>query len=332
MNRKALEREKVLVGREQAPLERFARSRFPVLFFFLSLGGCEDCNGKPVGGAPDGAAAAPSASASGPSERLIDGGSVNATPVKNEDILAMVNPEKLPAYSGETGSIEGTVTVTGDLSPPPRIPGDFTKCKEAEATWGKAFREGPGTTTDKRSLADAVVVVTGYSGFYIPEKREAVQATIEGCAYTARTVTLTFGQRLEVKNNTREFWTPTLEPGTNMVLMMAAPKGDPVKVYPKKPGHYLLLDRDRKYAVVDVYAFLHPLHAVTSTSGAFRIDGVPVGKLKVSTMHPQVNGSDEKEIEVSAGGVTKVALTVRSTLKDAGPLIDEDAGYHPKLR
>lgn len=297
------------------------------------LAGCEDCNGnrgasspRPSADTPE--AAAPSASASSAG----DGGPVNVTPVKTDEVFAMLNPQKLPAYSGETGIVEGTVTVTGDLAPPPRIPGDFSKCKDAEATWGKNFREGPGSTTDARTLADAVVVVTGYAGFFVPEKREAVQTSIEGCAYVARTVTMTFGQRLEVKNLTKEFWTPVLEPGVNMVLMMAAPKGDPVKVYPKKPGHYLLLDRDRKYAVVDVYAFLHPLHAVTSNSGAFRIEGVPVGKLKVSTTHPQVPANDEKEIEVKAGVVTKVSLALKNVNKDAGPLIEEDSGYHPVLR
>lgn len=302
--------------------------------FVLLLAGCDGCNGGKGPTTTEDAAPSASAttSASPASSLVVDGGPVNATPVKNEEVVAMVNPDHLPAYRGETGSIEGNVTVTGDLSPPPRVPGDFSKCPDAAATWGKAFREGPGTTTDKRALADAVVVVTGYKGFYVPEKREAARAKIEGCAYTSRTITMTFGQRLEVKNESREFWTPTLAPGLNMVLMMAAPKGDPVKVYPKKPGHYLLLDRDRQYAIVDVYAFLHPLHAATSTTGSFRIDGVPVGKVKVSSMHPQVSGTDEKEIVVAAGGVTKVSLTLQNTIRDAGPLLEEDAGYHPTLR
>lgn len=327
--RKARKREETFEGVDRPLRNPLAPSRFPVLFL-LFLAGCEDCNGnrppRPSADAPD---SAPSASATTSSN---DGGPVNAVPLKTEDVLAMVNPEKLPAFSGATGVVEGTVTVTGDLAPPPRIPGDFTKCKDAEATWGKSFREGPGTASESRVLADAVVVVTGYKGFYIPEKREAVQTTIEGCAYTTRTVTMTFGQRLEVKNTSKEFWTPVLEPGMNMVLMMATPKGDPVKIYPKKPGHYLLLDRDRKYAVVDVYAFLHPLHAVSSTTGAFRIENVPVGKLKVSSMHPQISATDEKEVEIKAGEVAKVSLSLKNVNKDAGPLIEEDSGYHPQLR
>jgi len=148
---------------------------------------------------------------------------------------------------------------------------------------------------------------------------------------------MTFGQRIEVKNLSRDFWTPVLEPGTNMVLMMAPPNGgDPAKIYPKKPGHYVLLDRDRKYAVVDVYTFLHPLHASTDTAGHFRIDGLPVGKLKLSTMHPQIAESTaEQEITVEAGVVQKVDLVLKNVNRDAGAADAgpaSDAGYRPPVR
>jgi hypothetical protein len=248
----------------------------------------------------------------------------------------MVNPEKLPPYAGPTGSIEGTISVTGDPALP--LERDFGRCPDGEKIYGRAFREGP-KVGDKgaRALADAVVVVTGYHGFFIPEKHEAKELRIEGCGYTTRTATMTFGQRIEVKNLSRDFWTPVLEPGTNMVLMMAPPNGgDPAKIYPKKPGHYLLLDRDRKYAVVDVYTFLHPLHASTDTAGHFRIDGLPVGKLKLSTMHPQIADSTaEQEITVEAGVVQKVDLTLKNVNRDAGAPVDAgapDAPYRPPVR
>jgi len=178
--------------------------------------------------------------------------------------------------------------------------------------------------------------VTGYHGFFVQEKVEAKELRIEQCAYTSLNATLTFGQRIEVKNAARDFWTPVLEPGTNMVLMMATPNGDPAKIYPKKPGHYLLLDRDRKYVVVDVYAFLHPLHASSDALGHYRIDGVPVGKLKVSTLHPHISGATaEAEVEVRAGVVAKVDLSLKNVNKDAGGPLEAgaDAGVsRPVLR
>ena len=300
------------------------------------LAGCEDCSRGGGGGAAGDAAAvdgnsvspAPVATSSRP-----DGGTLNATPAPTASVAAMVNPDQLPEYKGPTGSIEGTITVTGDAAP--ATPADFSRCPDAEKTWGKAFREGPPGPGGARPLADAIVVVTGYKGFYLPETQEAKEVRIEGCATTTRTLTLTYGQRIEVKNLSKDFWTPMLEPGPNMVLMMATPGGDPAKIYPKKPGHYVLLDRDRKYAIVDVYAFLHPLHAVSALTGYYRIDGVPVGKLRVSSTHPQIGSNAEADVTVAAGVVHNVDLVLKNVNKDAGARTQDagaDAGFTPIIR
>lgn len=283
-----------------------------------ALAGCDSCTKGGDAGATDAGATRPEASA----PANLDGGALNATPLPTASVAAMVNPDKLPAYDGPTGSIEGTITVTGDPAPP--TPNDFTRCPGAESMWDHAFREGEPNAAGVRPLADAIVAVTGYKGFYLPEKSEAKEIRIERCVMSTRTLTLTFGQRLEVKNLSNEFWTPMLEPGSNMVLMMATPNGDPAKIYPKKPGHFLLTDRDRKYAVVDVYAFLHPLHTASATNGYYRIDGVPVGKVKVSTTHPQIDSTAEQEITVSPGVVHKVDLLLKNVNRDAG--VPKDAG------
>ena len=292
------------------------------------LAGCADCS-KGGGGATSDATASVTLVEAGVSARP-DGGTLNVTPVPTASVAAMVNPDRLPEYSGPTGSIEGTITVTGD--PAPATPADFSRCPDAEKTWGHAFREGPPGPGGARPLADAIVVVTGYKGFYLPETREAKEVRIEGCAATTRTLTLTYGERIEVKNLSKDFWTPMLEPGPNLVLMMATPGGDPAKIYPKKPGHYLLTDRDRKYAVVDVYAFLHPLHTASSLTGFYRIDGVPVGKLKVSSTHAHIDSNAEADVTVAAGVVHKVDLVLKNVNKEAGAPSAPDAAAAPPLR
>jgi hypothetical protein len=288
-------------------------SRAALLVVAAGLGGCEKC-ASPTGTA-DGADAA--------SER--DGGVVNATVLPTASVAAMVNPENLPAYTGPTGSLEGTITVSGD--PPLVIKRDFSRCAAAETLYGRSFREGDG-----RKLADAIVVVTGYQGFYLPEKEEAKQVRIEGCGYDTRTVTLTFGQRLDVKNMSADFWTPLLEPGQHNRFMIATPKGDAIRLYPKKPGHYLLIDRDRKYVDVDVYALLQPLHAVTDMAGHYRIDGVPVGKMTVRTTHPRFEGTATAELDVKPGVIQRLDLALVHTKSDAGAPGEDDAGHRPTLR
>jgi hypothetical protein len=298
------------------------------------LAGCEDCSKG--AGSGDGAGDAASSDGGRAALTVVDassrpeGGTLNATPVPTASVAAMVNPDKLPEYKGPTGSIEGTVTVTGD--PAPATPADFSRCPDAAKTWGHAFREGPPGPGGARPLGDAIVVVTGYKGYYLPETQDAEEIRIEGCATTTRTLTLTFGQRIEVKNLSKEFWTPMLEPGPNLVLMMATPGGDPAKIYPKKPGHFLLTDRDRKYAVVDVYAFLHPLHTATSVTGFYRIDGVPVGKLKVSSTHAHIESNAEADVTVVAGVVHKVDLVLKNVNVEAGAPPPPDAAAAPPLR
>lgn len=278
----------------------------------LSAAGCDGCDkGSGSGGDKiDGA----------PTNTNPDAQPVNASPVPTASVAKMVNPDNLPAYTGPTGSVEGTVTIKGLKAP--ATPADFKGCPDAEKTWGTMFREGDG-----RALADVVVAVTGYVGFYVPEKEEAKQILVKGCAFESRTLTMTFGQRISVKNESREFWTPILEPGPNMVLRMATPGGDPVFIYPKNPGHYILRDRDRKYSEVDVYTFLHPLHTVTNLSGKYRIDGVPVGKMKVNARHPRIDFEQNVDLEVKPAVIHKVDFVIEYATPDAGKTYDAGAPY-----
>ncbi len=275
------------------------------------LAGCDSCSkSQPAAGD-----AAPSATT------IPDAAPINATPIPAASVAKMVNPQNLPAYAGPTGSVEGTITVTGD--PAPETPGDFSRCPDAASVYGHAFRDGK-TPAGSRWLADAVVAITGYSGFFVPEQQDVESLTITGCAFDRRTVTMTFGQRLEVKNLTNDFWTPKLDPPQATMMMMATPHGDPVKLYPKQAGHYHLIDHDRKYAVDDVYAFRHSLHTASKVGGTYRIDGVPVGKLKVNAFHPAMRDTEAvKEIEITAGGVARADLElVYKTPPDAGAPVD----------
>jgi hypothetical protein len=282
-----------------------------VALLALALTGCDSCDkGGSSGDKIDGA----------PTNTNPDAQPVNASPIPTASVAKMVNPDNLPAYTGATGSIEGTVTVKG--LEPPKTPADFHRCPDAEKTWGTLFRVGDG-----HALADAVVAVTGYEGFYVPEKEEAKQIVVRGCAFETRTLTMTFGQRISVKNETKELWTPILEPGANMVLRMATPGGDPVFLYPKNPGHYLLRDRDRRYTEVDVYTFLHPLHTATNLEGHYRIDGVPVGKMKVNARHPRIDFERTVEIEVKPAVIHKVDLVIEYSTPDAGKTYDAGTGY-----
>jgi hypothetical protein len=253
----------------------------------------------PPAAAPDAAASASAAA------------TASAFPIPRASVEAVLNPGELPAYDGPTGSVEGTVYVTGPAAP--NVPIDARKCPAAIDTYGKLFREGTPGADGARPLGDAVVVAVGYSGFYVPEKSPSKLVTIErNCAYPTRTITLTFGQRLEVKNKSSLIFGPLLQDEYSMAVMMAPPleAGDPVKLYPRKAGYILLTDRLQLYVHEDVYVFRHPLHTVSGTDGHYRLDGLPVGKLTIGAQHPGVGSEAEAPLEVVANVVEKLDLTL----------------------
>jgi hypothetical protein len=285
---------------------------------FLALA-CKETP-KPSGANPEGADATPVA-APPPSAPA------NGTPLPAASVAAFVNPEKLPPYAGPTGSVEGTISITGD--PSPALPAqDYSKCPEAALTYGKLFREGMPTAGGGRALADAIVGITGYAGYYVPERSETRTISVSGCAFEPRVVNMTIGQRLEVANKAKDMWAPAIEQAQLPALMVAPPNGDAVKLYPPKPGHMTLIDRmGHPWARSDVWVFMHPLHAVSALDGHYRIDGVPVGKLKVNVRLTAIGQETSKEVEVLAGVVQKVDLTLAyHAPKDAGAPAATDAG------
>src|SRR5580700_1341363 len=124
------------------------------------VAGCRTANQSTPSPTPSGSAAAGSAStvasaAPGPT-----------FPIPSSDVDFVLNPQKLAAYDGATGSVEGTIRVQGPPAPPVRV--DTKKCPAALDTYGKLFRDGPADAPgEARPLADAVVVAVGYAGSYV---------------------------------------------------------------------------------------------------------------------------------------------------------------------
>jgi hypothetical protein len=286
--------------------------------FFVALAAC---HGKSETAAVD---AAPPPPPSAP---------VNETVLPAASITKFVNPQSLPPYDGPTGTVEGTVRVEGPEAPDAPAQ-SYAECPDGKAVYGKLFREGAPGPDGLRPLADAVVAVTGYSGAYVPERQEAATVTIEGCA-PPRTIVMTMGQRLDVKNATKQFWAPAIEQLPTPALMIAAPTTlDPIHFYPPKPGWYALIDKMKHtYARSDLYVLLQPLHAVSDLAGHYRIDGIPVGKLKVGA-HVAAVGDGTADVEVLAGVVKTVDLVLHYAPKapvDAGaPAPKVDGGRAPE--
>ena len=225
-------------------------------------------------------------------------------PFRPEQVSPVVNPENAPAYSGPTGSVRGLVTASGDLPSVAsahlaQIKGD---CPEARDAYGHVFREGM-----MRSLADVLVAVTGYAG-YVPAREPKQIVSARGCAFSTRTVALTFGQALDVVSKDGQGYAPNLLGAHMQAQLLALPGGAPSTLYPPQPGHYELTDDIKVFMLADVFVLKYATHDVTNLDGRYEIKGIPVGKARISALLPGTGAVVEKDIEIKAGEALELPL------------------------
>ena len=239
-------------------------------------------------------------------EQVPDAG-LKLIPIPEQRIEAINNANKQAPYQGATGTVEGVVTMVGDAAPDmttyiDKIPAD---CSIATNTYGKLFREGDG-----RSVADVLVAVTGYKG-YLKPKADHVELLARDCAWTKKTVGVTFGQRIEVKSADTRPYIPQLLGGPAGALLVAVPGGDAVPVFPQEPGHYVLIDSMRLYSKADVFVVRYPTFDVTALNGRYRIEGIPVGPVTVSALLPSTSSADSRQVTVAANQTVSVDFALK---------------------
>ncbi len=226
--------------------------------------------------------------------------------IARERIEATNNADNKPLYTGSTGTVEGTITLTGPEAPDQpsvleAIPND---CAGARQVYGKLFREGPG-----RTVADVLVAVTEYEGFVRP-KSDQVKLLARDCSWDRRTIALTFGQRIDVRSTDNLAYIPQLLGGPTGALLVAVPNGEAIPVLPREPGHYVLVDAMRLYSKADVFVVRYPTTAVTGLDGRYRIAGVPVGPAKLSALLPSTGSTASRSIRVEANRSVQVDLVL----------------------
>ena len=237
-------------------------------------------------------------------EQVPDAG-LKLIPIPEQRIEAINNANKQAPYQGATGTVEGVVTMVGDAAPDMTIDKIPADCSIATNTYGKLFREGAG-----RSVADVLVAVTGYKG-YLKPKADHVELLARDCAWTKKTIGVTFGQRIEVKSSDTRPYIPQLLGGPAGALLVAVPGGDAVPVFPQEPGHYVLIDSMRLYSKADVFVVRYPTFDVTALNGRYRIEGIPVGPVTVSALLPSTSSADSRQVTVAANQTVSVDFALK---------------------
>ncbi|MBN1607723.1 MAG: carboxypeptidase regulatory-like domain-containing protein [Polyangiaceae bacterium] len=243
-------------------------------------------------------------------------------PVDAGVVIDAVNPAGVAPYAGPVAMVFGTVTMKGD--PPPRLDRVLakipTQCEGAASVYGSLFREGKG-----RAVADAMVAVTGYKG-YVPAREPSHRVKVDHCAWESRTVALSFGQRIEIINESTRTYVPKLLGSPQQAMLVSVPHGDPVAVYPLHPGRYVLADAGFPFMQADVFVVKYSTHDVTDLGGHYSIGGVPPGEVTVTAFLPAIGAQASTKVKLLPNASRRVDLTLKfdaSALKAAEP---SDAG------
>jgi plastocyanin len=170
---------------------------------------------------------------------------------------------------------------------------------------------GTETTIDKvvvggnKGLANAVASVPGAKG------AKMVKGVIDqkGCKFTPHVVTMTPGE-IEIKNSDDILHNIHTYSTANPAINKAQPKFKKTMTEKFDKPEMIKVTCDVHSWMLGWVAVTPGPAAVTDSNGVAKIEGVPAGKQKVEVWHETL-GKQEKEVDVKAGGTTKVSFEMK---------------------
>ncbi len=237
-------------------------------------------------------------------------------PLDDSAIDAVVNPAHATEYTGETGAIEGTITVSGDPARLRKFVPLPKQCEAAVPNYAPEYRAGAGG-----QLADALVAVIRTAGYVRPSRADKL-VTLRECSILPTLIDLSLGQRLLIANEDATPYTPNLP--TRQVITRLAIRGQTaVPLFLTAPGAYGLtwlpgMAPGTDVPTATVFVLPNALHMATDLTGKYRIGGIPVGKAKLVVSHV---GMPEfgQDVDIKAGEVLKIDVPMTYKVVGAGP-------------
>jgi len=215
--------------------------------------------------------------------------------------VALVANRPGPAGAQGGGTIEATVTYAGAANVEKlKVNKDTEKCG-TEALIEKVV------VGANKGLANAVVSVPGAKG-----APKAVKVTVDqhGCKFVPHVTAMTPGE-LELKNSDDILHNIHTYSTANPSINKAQPKFKKVMTEKFEKPEFIKLTCDvHSWMLGWVAVMPNPFFGVTDGSGNAKIENVPPGKYTVEAWHETL-GKQTKEVEVTAGQTTKVAIEMK---------------------
>jgi plastocyanin len=157
-----------------------------------------------------------------------------------------------------------------------------------------------------KGLANAVASVAGAKGN--PTAKKAV-VDQHGCKFVPHVVTMQPGE-IEFKNSDDILHNLHTYSTANPSINKAQPKFKKTMTEKLEKPEFVKITCDVHSWMLGWVAVVPGLAGVTDKDGVAKIEGVPAGKQKVEVWHETL-GKQEKDVDVKAGGVTKVSFEMK---------------------
>lgn len=219
----------------------------------------------------------------------------------------------IPAFA-QSGTITGTVKLTGAPPANPRIPmGADPNCLTINS--GKRVTQDSVVVGQGGGLANSFVVLRGVSGGGAAPAGSAV-IDQRGCIYHPRIQGARVGQTLEVRNSDATLHNIHSLSKKGNTFNTGQPSAGMVFKYPLKSEEVML------HVKCDVHPWMsgyigvvnHPYYAITDANGGFKIANVPPGKYTIVAWHERY-GPVTQTVEIKAGGAATVNFAYAGTEK-----------------
>ena len=216
-----------------------------------------------------------------------------------------------PVALGSVGTIVGTVTIDGNA------PADsvVTPTKDQQLC-GTAYPDSS-VMLRGRSLANVVVWLADVKeGKELPIERRT-EIVNEDCKLVPHVQAVVAGTTVNVRNEDRlAHTTRFLRGGPGGDTLATVPLTDDGQVVPNerlavKGGMIGAVCAQHPWTRAYIAVFESPYFAVTDESGTFHIDSIPAGKYHLIAWHERGDSQVEHDVEVAAGGTSRVDLQVK---------------------